>query len=137
MILKDGLCSGFTIDISFYINLYYSTVFIIIPVTIIVEVCTITFIHLKRTQKRINPKKFIKSKSLLKITLGLNALFFISNFPPFVAGMIFNLSNNNMPDVIYNFMALLLTIYDSCDFFIYMVANRLFLETCSSYFKFK
>jgi hypothetical protein len=137
MILKDGLCSGLTFDISFYINLYYSTVSIILPVIIIVLVSTITFIHLKKTQKRINPKKFKKSKSLLKITLGLNSLFFISNFPPFVVGMIFNLSNNNMPDLIYNFLALLSYIYYSCDFFIYMVANRLFRDTCFSYFKCK
>jgi hypothetical protein len=134
-VVRDGVCRGLSYEVSLFVNLYISILCILLPSIINFVISLTTFIHLRKKQLHINRKSFKKSKSLFKITLSLNLLFFIFNLPPFVVFIIFNLAGILFSDLLANTLFLLSYFYYSFDFLIYFVANRKFRETCSSFFK--
>jgi hypothetical protein len=132
---RKRYCATPSFDISFYLNLYYLVLSIIIPFIIITVVSSITFFHLKETQKSINQNNLKKSKNLFNVSLGLNVLFFISSFPIFFVTIITNFTDVYISDIGFYCSLLFQYVYYSCDFFIYLLANRMFRETCYAVFR--
>ena len=113
-------------------GLYYAIVSIVLPFVTIIWASSITFSYLRKTQTSCRSNKYQKSKNLFQITLLLNLFFFFSNFPPFIISIIYTLLDLRMTDLVYNTLLISSYLYYSCDFFIYLIANRLFRETCFS-----
>ena len=119
--IANGLCAfGLSNDlmITFYLNIYTYIITEQIPFGVIILVSVITICHLRKRQININRKNYEKSKSLFKITLVLNFIFFMTTTPPFIVGtMTLYLNIYGSPEV-YNFLMLLQNVYTSCDIFI-------------------
>jgi hypothetical protein len=120
----------------FYFELYLFTVPVLIPFLINIVVSSITFLYLRKTQININQNNYKKSKSLFKTTVYLNLVFLITYFTSFIIKIIFIFYIKiEIPFILGHFLDLLIYFYYSSDFFIYMIANRLFRETFISFFK--
>ena len=83
---------------------------------------------LKKSQ--INRNNFKRAKNLFRVSVGLNLLFLISTMPAMIVFLINNLSNVvfssfNSP-MFFLLLNMLSYIYYSLDFFVYLIANRLF-----------
>ena len=90
---------------------------------------SISFFTLRKKQLHVNQKNYKKSKSLFKITLGLNFAFVTTYFMP---GIVFTIKlhlDTNMPFALFCFLNLLQYFYQLSDFFNNMATNRLFRET--------
>ena len=135
LVLRDGRCTGLSFLVSFYMNLYITTILAIIPFILIFVGSLATFLHLRKTQLNINKKNYKKSKRFFKLTLGLNFFFIICIFIPLLVCIIFTTTNTYLPDFLYYSFFLLQAGYYSCDFFIYLLVNRKFREVVIATFK--
>ena len=131
--IQREICTGLSFEISFFLNLYLLIIYLLIPFTIITITSSITYFHLKKTQMKQNNLK--KSKNLFKVSLVLNLMFFISNFPPYIVCLIYNFLNILIHEPLYNSIQVLSYLYYSCDFFIYFVTNKRFRENFLFYFQ--
>ena len=127
-------CKAVSFQISFYLNLYSMILFAVLPFIIMAITNILTYLQLR--ERKINRNQPKKAKKLFKTSLGLNLFFFISNIPVFTVYVIGNISNTNFSDFFYNIFNLISFAYFSFDFFIYIIANRLFREYFYNIIKF-
>ena len=87
-------CSTYSYQISFYLNLYFTVIFLIIPFILMVSANTSVFLRLKEHKKHTtNHRKYKTAKYLFKISLGMNLLFLVSNLPVYIVYIVGNLLN--------------------------------------------
>ena len=89
--IKPGYCSTDYAKTAFYLELYCSFVFIIIPFIIIAIVNAITFCQLKKNQS--NKIKFKKDKTLFRFSSGINFLYLTCNLPVYLSLVINSIFN--------------------------------------------
>ena len=106
-IIRDPIgCSSYSYQVSFYINLNFIIVFLIIPFIFMVLANSLVFIQLKKQKKLIenqdNREVYKKAKSLFNLSLGMNFLFLASNLPCNIVFIVGNLSNTIFSDFFYD-----------------------------------
>jgi len=112
---------------TFYLNIILGCLSIIFPFLFMLLTNILIFLQLLK-KSQINRNNFKRAKNLFRVSVGLNFLFLISTMPALIVFLISNLSNvvfSSSP-VFFLFLNLLSYIYYSLDFFVYLIANRLF-----------
>ena len=115
------------------LNLYLAVMEVFLPFVCMMVINVLTFFELIKT--KISSKNVLKAKRLFKVSVSLNLLFFISNIPQscyYLYSSILNITPEGLLSIIFN---LLSYFYFSLDFFVYLLANRLFREHVSDLLK--
>jgi hypothetical protein len=102
--IKSGYCSTKYSKTAFYLGLYCSFIFIIIPFIIISIINAMTFCQLKKN--KLSKRNFKKDKNLFKFSSGINFLFLISNLPVYVVLVISSSFNLDFSSFLYNLIIL-------------------------------
>jgi hypothetical protein len=102
--IKPGHCSTEYSKIAFYLELYCSFIFIIIPFIIISIINAITFCQIKKN--KLSRKNFKKDKNLFKFSSAINSLFLIRNLPVYITLVINSSFNLDFSSFLYNLIIL-------------------------------
>ena len=99
-------------------------------ITILLITNCLIFYHLVVARKSSNQNGHKNATRLFFVSLGMN-FFFLIFYSPYRITMIF-FNYNYLPLYVFNILFLLESIYNSCNFVIYIISNRLFREQCKS-----
>jgi hypothetical protein len=124
-------CATQSVEEAFYLNLYFTILLILVPAILMISTNCLIFYQLVSIRRNSNKNNYNDAVKLLRVSLGMN-LFFLFTYFPYRLSMIINM---NFPFIVYVCLFFLESVYNSFNFIIYIISNRLFRERCKSFIK--
>jgi len=122
--------------IDFYVDLYLSIISAFLPFLLMAGCSAIVAHHLLTKRPLQLTKQYKKDKHFVKVIVCLDIFFLVSNLPFYTVSITYDLLNIHY-DLLYDIVNITCYIYNSFNFFVYLIVNKRFRKKFIKLFSFR